>query len=373
MDNGMEETGSDASRITGFARSSSHAKGKEGGSLFSVSTLSVWTGIVLLCVILAFGYRQIRGWVEGLQAELSKVAQDNKLLLDGLDELLARTDALDRVAETEFSPPIQTAQERPVPETAASSDITTRYKIYYRTKEGEDLAEIGRKFGVTEDELRLWNALGPADFLIPGQVVVINKKTDMDKPTDAARIFPPPDAGAMAAAPGQPVAERPPSPDIPTYRHAPEDLASDEGIPDMDEAPVPEGDKITAKREFQTPREPVEEIVHTIQAGETLSELGQEFGVPWPILAAYNRIADPETLYEGQRLRIPIHDGAPVSPAPTSEMIHIVRRGENLYRIGLKYGVRWETIAHRNNIGDNRLLYEGQVLKIPVAMGGPEP
>jgi LysM repeat protein len=119
------------------------------------------------------------------------------------------------------------------------------------------------------------------------------------------------------------------------------------------------------------PDEPEEAIVHTVQAGETLSEIGLAYGVPWQTLAANNHITDPATLYEGERLSISL-DPVRTSTDDLEEMIHTVRTGENLFRIGLKYGVNWEYIARENRILDGSVLFEGQVLKIPVARGGPE-
>lgn len=46
---------------------------------------------------------------------------------------------------------------------------------------------------------------------------------------------------------------------------------------------------------------------------------------------------------------------------------HTVRAGENLFRIGLRYGVGWPAIAAANNLANPNLIYIGQVLCIPGA------
>jgi LysM repeat protein len=51
---------------------------------------------------------------------------------------------------------------------------------------------------------------------------------------------------------------------------------------------------------------------------------------------------------------------------------HTVVAGENLYRIGLKYGLPWASIATANNLANPNLIYVGQVLCIP-APGTPAP
>ena len=47
------------------------------------------------------------------------------------------------------------------------------------------------------------------------------------------------------------------------------------------------------------------------------------------------------------------------------EATHVVQRGENLYRISLKYGVTMAAIAQRNNISNYNLIFTGQTLYIP--------
>jgi LysM repeat protein len=63
--------------------------------------------------------------------------------------------------------------------------------------------------------------------------------------------------------------------------------------------------------------------------------------------------------------------------AATSEQVvcasyHVVQRGENLFRIGLRYGFLWTTLAAVNGISNPARIYTGQVLCIP-AKGSPAP
>jgi hypothetical protein len=44
---------------------------------------------------------------------------------------------------------------------------------------------------------------------------------------------------------------------------------------------------------------------------------------------------------------------------------HTVQPGENLYRISLRYGVNWNTLARVNGIFNPNLIYAGQVLVVP--------
>jgi LysM repeat protein len=47
---------------------------------------------------------------------------------------------------------------------------------------------------------------------------------------------------------------------------------------------------------------------------------------------------------------------------------YTVQRGENLYRIGLKYDMTWDRITSANNLSDPDKIYAGQVLCIPVSV-----
>jgi LysM repeat protein len=60
----------------------------------------------------------------------------------------------------------------------------------------------------------------------------------------------------------------------------------------------------------------------------------------------------------------------PVS-AQTCAAQHTVKLGENLFRIGLKYGVSWPDIAKANNLADGNKIKGGQVLCIPAKAAPP--
>lgn len=55
----------------------------------------------------------------------------------------------------------------------------------------------------------------------------------------------------------------------------------------------------------------------------------------------------------------------PAPPANPSGTTYTVRRGDNLFRIGLRYKLPWQQIAEANGVSDPRLLPVGKVLTIP--------
>jgi LysM repeat protein len=54
-----------------------------------------------------------------------------------------------------------------------------------------------------------------------------------------------------------------------------------------------------------------------------------------------------------------------VTPPPATEAIHVVREGETLFRIALRYGVSVNNLATANGITNPALIFAGQRLRIP--------
>jgi LysM repeat protein len=81
-------------------------------------------------------------------------------------------------------------------------------------------------------------------------------------------------------------------------------------------------------------------------------------------IAQANNILPPYIIYPGQTLKIPSGSGTTVTPAPGGRT-HVVARGENLFRISLRYGTTVQALAAANNIANVNLVYAGQVLRIP--------
>ncbi|MGD8969191.1 MAG: LysM peptidoglycan-binding domain-containing protein [Anaerolineae bacterium] len=102
--------------------------------------------------------------------------------------------------------------------------------------------------------------------------------------------------------------------------------------------------------------------VHVVRRGETLYSIARRYGVDMWAVARANGITNPNRIYAGQRLVIPTgqrgdrrHTGA----------VHVVQRGETLYRIALNYGVSRWAVARANHIANPNHIYVGQRLIIP--------
>jgi hypothetical protein len=58
------------------------------------------------------------------------------------------------------------------------------------------------------------------------------------------------------------------------------------------------------------------QATYTVKRGDTLSSIGQKWGVPWREIAAANNIKSPWTIYTGQSLCIPTTGSTPATPKP---------------------------------------------------------
>ena len=102
--------------------------------------------------------------------------------------------------------------------------------------------------------------------------------------------------------------------------------------------------------------------VHVVWFGDTLSGLAVRYNTTVQAFMTYNNLPNPNYITVGQRLIIP-PTGGPVTP-PTSG-VHVVQSGENLFRIGLRYGWDVYTLAAVNGIVNPNRIYVGQRLIIP--------
>ena len=117
-------------------------------------------------------------------------------------------------------------------------------------------------------------------------------------------------------------------------------------------------------------------VTHTVRAGENLYRIGLQYGMSWVPIAQANGLVNPNAIYAGQVLVIPVAGCTPVPPTPYPPVegtTYVVQPGDNLFRIGLKFGISWVQIAEANGIVNPNQIYVGQVLKIPVAQPGPTP
>jgi len=106
-------------------------------------------------------------------------------------------------------------------------------------------------------------------------------------------------------------------------------------------------------------------IVYRVQFGDTVSSIAFRYNTTTQAIVALNGLTNPSRIFVGQHLLVPL-GSSPYYP-PAGRGVHIVQPGENLFRIGLRYGWDWHTLAALNGITDPNRVYAGQRLILPMA------
>lgn len=123
----------------------------------------------------------------------------------------------------------------------------------------------------------------------------------------------------------------------------------------------------------QQPEEPDPELtIHVVQRGENLFRIALSYGLTTDELAIANGITNADSIQVGQRLIIPVN-GLPIAEEIPSPREHIVQFGETLLTIAIAYGMTPEELASLNNITDTNSLFVGQVLMIEEPGGSITP
>ena len=101
--------------------------------------------------------------------------------------------------------------------------------------------------------------------------------------------------------------------------------------------------------------------IHVVQRGETLFRIAENYGLTLEEIAQVNQIADPGSILIGQRLIIPI-GGLPESSVEVQT--HVVQPGETLTSIAELYGMAPDALALLNNIALTSIIVGGQTLEV---------
>ncbi len=119
------------------------------------------------------------------------------------------------------------------------------------------------------------------------------------------------------------------------------------------------------------------DATYVVQAGDNLFRISLRFGVTVAAIKAANGLTST-TIYVGQRLTIPGVSGSTATSGTTpssssgTSATYTVLKGDNLYRIGLKFGVTVAALKAANGLTSD-VIYVGQRLVIPGGGAAPAP
>jgi putative chitinase len=131
-------------------------------------------------------------------------------------------------------------------------------------------------------------------------------------------------------------------------------------------------------------------IVHTVQRGDTVARLAELYGSSIDAIISANGLNSNGLIFVGQGLVVPVRLGAPATvmqgltpvnatrvppptAAPPTAATYVVRPGDSLLGIAIRFNTTITALAQLNNIVNRDLIYAGQRLIVPSGGGGSLP
>ena len=103
----------------------------------------------------------------------------------------------------------------------------------------------------------------------------------------------------------------------------------------------------------------VKTIPYIVQSGDTLSKIAREFDTTVEILASINNISNVNLIFTGELLYVPTSNANDMS-----HTLYVVKRGDTLWGISRRFGVSISKIVMLNRISNPNLIFPGNVLRI---------
>ena len=104
---------------------------------------------------------------------------------------------------------------------------------------------------------------------------------------------------------------------------------------------------------------------YVVVAGDTLSKIASRFGTTTQELVKLNDISNPNLIYVGEILKIPVINSVKSGASSKQyQSTYVVQNGDTLSKIASRFDTTVQYLARINGIKNPNLIYTGQVLKI---------
>lgn len=262
----------------------------------------------------------------------------------------------------------------------------------YVVQLGDNLASISRRFGISQESLRVWNNIEAGYNVKKGDTIFVSKP-DL-KPTsfvqqrvalkkgekyvvkagdtyaEIAKKYKVPVFLLLQANSG--FTKRLTIGDslaIPAYVRPPRKMskAVEEDVPVEVAKAVETDSKKSSKSSKKSAEKPAESaksskkapvsttIIYTVEAGDNLFAIAKKYSTTVAAIREMNDMGNSSNIKVGQKLKIP-GSAAPSPSAPkVEEITHVVKKGEGLWDISRQYGVTIEDIVKWNGLKDTKI------------------
>jgi murein DD-endopeptidase MepM/ murein hydrolase activator NlpD len=230
-------------------------------------------------------------------------------------------------------------------------------QVSHQVSAGETLLAIAARYGVSVNDLVRANGLSNPDVIFAGQTLIIPRAIG----TSGESVHVVQSGDSLSA-----IARR--------YGITADQIAQANSIADINRIYVgqrlliPSGGGAASGTESASSAattsaaasaSAASSITHTVRLGDTLYRISLIYGVPVDDIIAANSLSNPNALALGQDLRIPS------ATTDTGSQTYVVRAGETLAEIAIRYNTTVDGIATASGISNPSRIYPGQVLTIP--------
>ena len=256
----------------------------------------------------------------------------------------------------------------------------------YVVQLGDNLGSISRRFGISQESLRVWNKIEVGYNVKIGDTIFVSKP-DL-KPSSFVQqrvalkkgekyVVQAGDTYALIAKKykvpvflllqanngftrrltvGDSLA-------IPAYVRPPRKMsgAVDDGMPNLEPPKVEVDDskskssKKSASSSSSSKTSKNTTIIYTVAAGDNLYAIAKKYDTSVSAIREMNEMGNSSNIKVGQKLKIP-GSGTPAPSTPkVEEVTHTVKKGEGLWDISRQYGVTIEDIVKWNGLKDTKI------------------
>ena len=107
-------------------------------------------------------------------------------------------------------------------------------------------------------------------------------------------------------------------------------------------------------------------ILHEVDRGESLWEIARRFGVKIGRLAKWNGMAPGDTLHAGQQLAVWVPKSSASGSDRSTRLRYRVRQGDSLWTIAREFNVPLHRLRHWNGLAEDPIIHPGDRLTIYV-------
>ena len=262
----------------------------------------------------------------------------------------------------------------------------------YVVQLGDNLGSISRRFGVSQESLRIWNNIETGYNVKKGDTIFVSKP-DLkpssfiqqrvalkkgekyvvkagDTYAEIAKKYKVPVFLLLQANSG--FTKRLTIGDslaIPAYVRPPRKMskANEDEIPvelaksvEQDSKKSSKSSKKPAEKSSEpsksSKKEPVNTtIIYTVEAGDNLFAIAKKYSTTVAAIREMNDMGNSSNIKIGQKLKIPGAAKPAASSPKVEEITHVVKKGEGLWDISRQYGVTIEDIVKWNGLKDTKI------------------